>query len=92
MRVLDVLTAAGDGIVLQDRPDSLTVWIDAQFKDLPPQIRQALQVWIDVLREGTRGGGLVLGAPPSPGWPASARSWPRSPSTTALCGRSPATT
>ena len=35
VRVLDVLTAAGDGIVLQDRPDSLTVWIDAQFKDLP---------------------------------------------------------
>jgi hypothetical protein len=53
VRVLDVLTAAGDGIVVQDRPDSLTVWIDAQFKDLPPQIRQELQVWIDVLREGT---------------------------------------
>ncbi len=34
MRVLDVLTAAGEGIVLQDRPDSLTGWIDAQFK--PP--------------------------------------------------------
>jgi len=53
VRVLDVLTAAGDGIVLQDRPDSLTVWIDAQFKDLPAQIRQELQVWIDVLRQGT---------------------------------------
>ena len=39
-----------------------------------------------MLREGgaPRGGGLVLGAPPSPGWPrASDRSWPRSPSTTA---------
>jgi len=53
VRVLDVLTAAGDGIVLQDRPDSLTVWIDAQFKDLPTQIREELQVWIDVLRQGT---------------------------------------
>ena len=53
VRVLDVLTAAGDGIVAQDRPDSLTVWIDAQFKDLPAQIRQELQVWIDVLRQGT---------------------------------------
>lgn len=53
VRVLDVLTAAGDGIVLQDRPDTLTVWIDAQFKDLPTKIRQELQVWIDVLRQGT---------------------------------------
>lgn len=53
VRVLDVLTAAGDGIVLQDRPDSLTVWIDAQFKDLPTQIREELQAWIDVLRQGT---------------------------------------
>jgi hypothetical protein len=32
---------------------------------------RGLQVWIDVLREGgaPRGGGLVLGAPPSPGRP-----------------------
>jgi hypothetical protein len=53
VRVLDVLTAAGDGIVAQDRPDPLTVWIDAQFQDLPTQLRQELQVWIDVLRQGT---------------------------------------
>ena len=53
VRVLDVLAAAGDGIVRRDRPDSLTVWIDAQFRDLPTQIRQELQVWIDVLRQGT---------------------------------------
>ena len=53
VRVLDVLTAAGEAIVVQDRPDSLTVWIDAQFQDLPTQIRQELQVWIDVLRRGT---------------------------------------
>ena len=53
VRVLDVLAAAGDGIVLHDWPDSLTVWIDAQFRDLPTQIRQELQVWIDVLRHGT---------------------------------------
>lgn len=53
VRVLDVLTAAGDGIVVQDGPDSLTVWIDAKFRDLPTQMRQELQVWIDVLRHGT---------------------------------------
>jgi hypothetical protein len=91
--VLDVLTAAGDGIVAQDRPDSLTVWIDAQFKDLPAQIRQELQVWIDVLREGTprrraRPRRTTFARPARH----STRSWPRSPSTTALCGRSPATT
>jgi hypothetical protein len=54
---------------------------------------RALQVWIDVLREGhPAAAGSSSARHLRPGWPASDRSWPRSPSTTALCGRSPATT
>lgn len=53
LRVLEVLTAAADGLVVEDRPDSLTVWIDKQFAALPPSMRQELQAWIDVLRQGT---------------------------------------
>lgn len=53
LRVLEVLTAADEGLLIDDRPDSLTVWIDDQFRDLPPRIREELQVWIDVLRRGT---------------------------------------
>lgn len=53
LRVLEVLTAVGHGVVIDDRPDSLAAWIDQSFSTLPPRIRAELQVWIDVLREGT---------------------------------------
>lgn len=53
VRVLEVLATAGDGLLLDDRPDSLGVWIDEKFRDLPPQMRDELQAWIDVLRTGT---------------------------------------
>lgn len=53
VRVLQVLASAGDGLIIEDRPDSLTVWIDQAFASLPPRIRQELDVWVGVLREGT---------------------------------------
>src|SRR5262249_51266302 len=53
LRVLEVLFAAGDDLVVDDRPDSLSVWIDEKFQDLPPRIRDELHAWITVLRQGT---------------------------------------
>jgi hypothetical protein len=52
LRVLEVLFAAGDDLVVDDRTDSLTVWIDAKFASLPPRIRDELDAWITVLRHG----------------------------------------
>jgi hypothetical protein len=53
VRVLAVLTGAGEDVLVDDRTSSLTVRIEAQFRGLPPRIREELQAWIDVLREGT---------------------------------------
>jgi hypothetical protein len=53
VRVLQVLDAAGDGLVIDDRPDSLTVWIEQAFAGLPARIHQELHVWVSVLRDGT---------------------------------------
>lgn len=53
LRVLEVLTAAGDGLVVDDRPDSLAVWIEQKFQALPLAMREELRAWIDVLRQGT---------------------------------------
>jgi hypothetical protein len=53
VRVLQVLAAAGDGLIIEDRPDSLAIWIDQAFAGLPPRIRQELDVWVGVLRDGT---------------------------------------
>ncbi|GAA2350170.1 hypothetical protein GCM10010170_039550 [Dactylosporangium salmoneum] len=53
LRVLEVLFAASDDLVVDDRTDSLTVWIDAKFASLPPRIRDELDAWITVLRHGT---------------------------------------
>jgi hypothetical protein len=53
LRVLEVLFAAGDDLVVDDRTDSLTVWIDAKFASLPPRMRDELDTWITVLRHGT---------------------------------------
>ena len=53
LRVLEVLTSLDGDVVVEDRPGSLTVWINDQVRDLPPQMRQELDVWITVLRDGT---------------------------------------
>lgn len=53
LRVLEVLFAAGDDLVVDDRTDSLTVWIDAKFDSLPARMRDELDTWITVLRRGT---------------------------------------
>jgi hypothetical protein len=52
-RVLGVLAALGDDMVIDDRPDCLDEWVQDAFGDLPPRIRGELQTWIDVLRGGT---------------------------------------
>jgi hypothetical protein len=53
LRVLEVLFAAGDSLMVDNRTDSLTAWIDTKFSRLPPQIRDELDAWITVLRHGT---------------------------------------
>ncbi|MEV7043698.1 hypothetical protein [Amycolatopsis sp. NPDC051061] len=53
LRVLEVLTAIDGDVMAEDRPDSLAVWIDEQFHALPPQMRQELDAWITLLRDGT---------------------------------------
>ncbi|BEL12833.1 hypothetical protein Q0Z83_110240 [Actinoplanes sichuanensis] len=53
LRVLEVLFTAGDHLVVDDRIDSLTVWIDAKFATLPPRMRDELDAWITMLRHGT---------------------------------------
>lgn len=50
LRLTEVFTIAGDGFLIEDLPDSLTVWITDQLADLPPQMRHELQAWIAVLR------------------------------------------
>lgn len=53
LRVLEVLTSLDRDVVVEDRSDSLTVWIDDQVRGLPTQMRQELEAWITVLRKGT---------------------------------------
>jgi hypothetical protein len=48
--VIDVLDQAG--ALLDDRPDSLTVWLQEQLSGFPSRIKAELGVWIDVLRSG----------------------------------------
>ena len=49
LRVLEVLFAAGDDLVDDDRTDSLAVWIDAKFASLPPRTRDELEPVVKVL-------------------------------------------
>ena len=48
--IIDVLAAAG--VLEDDRPDSLAVWLDEQFAGLPAQIRAELDAWLALLRHG----------------------------------------
>jgi hypothetical protein len=48
--IIDVLAAAG--VLEDDRPDSLAVWLDAQLAGLPAQICAELDTWLVLLRHG----------------------------------------
>ncbi|HKT05625.1 MAG TPA: hypothetical protein VJT31_39435 [Rugosimonospora sp.] len=50
LRVHEVL--ADLGLVVEDRPDSLDVFLDQQLAALPTQIRAEAHAWLDVLRHG----------------------------------------
>lgn len=53
LRVLEVLTCLDGDVVVEDRPDSLTIWVDEQVRDLPPQMHQEVHAWIMLLRNGS---------------------------------------
>src|SRR5260370_15634699 len=48
--IIDVLAEAG--VLEDDRPDTLAVWLDAQLAGLPAQIRAELHTWLSLLRYG----------------------------------------
>ncbi len=48
--IIDVLVAVG--VLDDDRPDTLAIWIDAQLAGLPAQIRAELDTWLGLLRHG----------------------------------------
>lgn len=48
--ITGVLAAAG--VLEDDRPDTLAVWLDEQFAGLPPQIRAELDTWLSLRRHG----------------------------------------
>ncbi len=48
--IIDVLAAVG--VLDDDRPDTLAMWIDAQLAGLPAQIRAELDTWLGLLRYG----------------------------------------
>jgi hypothetical protein len=48
--IIDVLAAAG--VLEDDRPDTLTIWLDEQLAGLPAQIRAELDIWLGLLRHG----------------------------------------
>ena len=48
--IIDVLAAVG--VLEDDRPDTLAVWLDEQLAGLPDQIRAELDTWLGLLRHG----------------------------------------
>jgi hypothetical protein len=48
--IVDVL--AGAGVLEDDRPDTLTLWLDGQLAGLPDQICAELGTWLGILRHG----------------------------------------
>ncbi len=48
--IIDVLADAG--VLEDDRPDTLAVWLDEQLAGLPAQIRAELDTWLGLLRHG----------------------------------------
>lgn len=51
-RTAQVLRAVVPHLLVDDRPDALTQWIQALHADLPGKIRDEMQIWIDALRGG----------------------------------------
>jgi hypothetical protein len=48
--ITDVLAAAG--VLGDDRPDTLAIWLDEQLAGLPAQIREELDAWLSLRRNG----------------------------------------
>jgi hypothetical protein len=48
--IIDILAAAG--VLGDDRPDTLTAWLDEQLAGLPDQIRAELDTWLGLRRHG----------------------------------------
>ncbi len=48
--IIDILAAAG--VLEDDRPDTLAIWLDEQLAGLPPQIRAELDTWLGLRRHG----------------------------------------
>jgi hypothetical protein len=48
--IIDVLAAVG--VLEDDRPDTLAIWLDTQLAGLPAQIRAELETWLGLLRHG----------------------------------------
>jgi len=48
--IIDILAAAG--VLDDDRPDTLAIWLDEQLTGLPAQIRAELDTWLGLLRHG----------------------------------------
>jgi hypothetical protein len=48
--ITDTLAAAG--VLEDDRPDTLAVWLDTQLAGMPAQIRAELDTWLGLLRHG----------------------------------------
>jgi len=48
--IIDVLAAVG--VLEDDRPDTLALWLNEQLTGLPDQIRAELDAWLGVLRNG----------------------------------------
>jgi len=48
--IIDVLAAVG--ILEDDRPDTLALWLDKQLAGLPEQVRAELDTWLGVRRNG----------------------------------------
>jgi hypothetical protein len=48
--IIDILGAAG--VLDDDRPDTLAVWLDEQLAGLPAQIRAELDTWLSLRRHG----------------------------------------
>jgi hypothetical protein len=53
LHITDVLAEAG--VLDDDRPDTLAVWLDEQLAGLPAQIRAELETWLGLLRHGGPG-------------------------------------
>ena len=49
---IDVLSAAG--LLIEDRPTRLNQYVAAKTRNLPPVMKQQLEVWLQVLSEGSR--------------------------------------